>query len=84
MAILMTGRFWAATVERAARTAAQTAVATIGVNVVAVQDVNWPVVAGAAGLGALLSVLTSVGASATSTEGPSFGPEELKPPESTG
>lgn len=77
MSALTTGAFWAATAERAVRTVAQAAVAAIGVNVVALPDVNWTVVAGTAGLAGVLSVLTSVAASGGG--GPSFGQEELKP-----
>lgn len=44
---------------RAIKTVAQTAVATIGTSVV-MSEVNWPVVASAAILAGLLSLLTSV------------------------
>ena len=44
---------------RAIKTVAQTAVATIGTSVV-LTEVNWPVVASAAALAGLLSLLTSV------------------------
>lgn len=44
---------------RAVKTAAQTAVATIGVSAV-MQDVNWLAVGSASLLAGLLSVLTSV------------------------
>lgn len=78
MSVLTTGAFWAATAERAVRTVAQAAIAAIGTSVVALPDVNWPVVAGTAGLAGVLSVLMSVAAS-TGSSGPSFGTEELKP-----
>lgn len=48
-----------AALTRAAKTAAQTAVATIGTTAVITQ-VNWAVVGGAAALAGLLSLLTSV------------------------
>lgn len=44
---------------RAAKTVAQAAIATIG-TAAAVGEVNWPMVAGAAALAGLLSLLTSV------------------------
>lgn len=44
---------------RAIKTVAQTAIATIGTSVV-MSEVNWPVVASAAALAGLLSLLTSV------------------------
>lgn len=44
---------------RAIKTVAQTAIATIGTSVV-LTEVNWPVVASAAILAGLLSLLTSV------------------------
>jgi branched-subunit amino acid ABC-type transport system permease component len=79
MSVLTTGRFWAATAERGIRTVAQAAVAAIGVNVVALSDVDWVLVAGTAGLAGVLSVLMSVAAAGVDSPGPSFGPEELKP-----
>lgn len=46
---------------RAVKTVAQTAVATIGTSAVAVMgEVNWIMVASAAGLAGVLSILTSV------------------------
>ena len=49
-----------ALVLRAARTAAQTAIATIGTSAVAISDVDWELVAGASALAAVLSALTSL------------------------
>lgn len=52
--------------ERAVSTAAQTAIAVIGVDAVtqhvSIADVDWPLVAGAAGLAAVLSVLKTLAA----------------------
>lgn len=51
--------FWKATGIRALRTFCQVAIATIGTTAL-FQDVNWPVVASASFLAAILSVLTSI------------------------
>ena len=55
----MTKTFWKAAAIRAARTIAQTAIATIGTSVV-LQDVNWCVVLSASALAGVLSILTSI------------------------
>ena len=52
-------RFFLAAGIRALRTLAQTAVATIGTTAL-IEDVNWPVVASASILAAILSILTSL------------------------
>ena len=52
-------KFLLAALIRAVRTLAQTAVATIGTTAL-IQDVNWPVVASASVLAAILSILTSL------------------------
>jgi len=52
-------KFFIAAGIRALRTLAQTAVATIGTTAL-IQDVNWPVVASASVLAAILSILTSL------------------------
>lgn len=52
-------RFIIAALIRAVRTLAQTAVATIGTTAL-IEDVNWPVVASASVLAAILSILTSL------------------------
>ena len=51
--------FWKATIIRAIRTIAQTAVATIG-SAVVISDVNWQIVISASLLAGILSVLTSI------------------------
>ena len=61
MSYLTTGSFWAQTIERAVKTLAQTAVATISGNAVGLLDLDLVQVASVSGLAALLSVLTSIG-----------------------
>ena len=51
--------FWIAAANRACRTIAQTAIATIGTAAV-LSDVNWAVVASASVLAGILSLLTSL------------------------
>lgn len=52
--------YWAFAGERAVKTFAQVAIATIGVNAVGVLDVDWVQVASVSGLAAVMSLLTSV------------------------
>lgn len=55
----MTNQFWKATLVRAVRTIAQTAVSLIGTAVV-MSDVNWQLVISASLLSGILSMLTSI------------------------
>lgn len=52
--------FIKATIIRAVRTIAQTAIATIGTTAVVLSDVNWQMVLSASILSGILSVLTSI------------------------
>ncbi|MFF4661935.1 holin [Streptomyces sp. NPDC001282] len=63
MASLVSSGFWVATAERAVRTAAQTLVATLGLDTAGVLDVDWGQGLSLAGGAALLAVLTAVSAS---------------------
>lgn len=77
---ITTAVFWQATGERAVKTAAQTAVLTLGAGVTGILDVDWVTVASAAALAAVLSVLTSVASDAVTTEpGPSLTTAETIP-----
>lgn len=60
--------FWKAAGVRAARTIAQTAVATIGTAAV-LSDVDWKVVISAAVLSGILSMLTSIATGLPEAEG---------------
>ncbi len=54
-----TKTWWKAAGVRAVKTIAQTAIGCIGASMV-LSDVSWPVVASAAGLAGVVSLLTSV------------------------
>lgn len=66
---MLTVAFWRATSERAVRTAAQTLVATLGLETIGVLDVAWGAGLSLAGSAALLAVLTGI-ATSGGTEGP--------------
>ena len=51
---------WAGILGRAIRTAAQTALASVGANAILITDIPWPTVLSAAGLAAVTSVATSL------------------------
>ena len=55
----MNKTFWQCAVNRAIRTVAQTAIATIGSSAL-LSEINWPVVASASCVAGILSILTSV------------------------
>lgn len=58
--ILFTKAFGIYSLERAIKTAAQTAIATIGAGQIGLVDVDWASVGSITGLAAILSFLTSV------------------------
>lgn len=57
----MKTEFWHAALIRAIRTAAQTAIATIGTSAV-LSEINWQVVASTTAVATILSFLTSIAA----------------------
>ncbi|MFB9903450.1 holin [Allokutzneria oryzae] len=58
---MWTKLFWLGTLERAIKTFAQAAVAVLAANSVGLLDAPWGAAASAAGMAAVLSVLTSIG-----------------------
>ena len=60
MSNLMSKAWWAAAGTRAIKTAAQAAIGAIGASAAVIGQVNWEVVAGAAALAAVVSLLTSL------------------------
>lgn len=53
-------KYWAFAGERAVKTVAQVAIATIGVGAVGILDVDWVNVASVSALAGVMSLLTSV------------------------
>ena len=60
MSNLTSKAWWAAAGTRAIKTAAQAAIGAIGASAAVIGQVNWEVVAGAAALAAVVSLLTSI------------------------
>lgn len=66
---MFTWPFWRDALERAIRTAAQTLLGVYGAGATGVLDVDWKAALSAAGLAALLSLLTSIVASGVGAKG---------------
>mgnify|MGYP000128426872 FL=1 len=60
MSNLTSTAWWEAAGTRAIKTAAQAAIGAIGASAAVIGQVNWEVVAGAAALAAVVSLLTSI------------------------
>lgn len=83
MSTLLTSRFWVAAVERAVKTWAQSMVALIGANAVAVTDLDWLQLFAVSGTAAIVSLLTSVASAGIGPHGPSLADESVIPPRMT-
>lgn len=68
--------FWVSTLERAVKTAAQSAVGILTVGATGLLDIDWVEVASVVGLAAIVSVLTSIAGSQVGTAG---DPSLVKP-----
>lgn len=69
--------FWRAVLERALKTAAQTAVATIGTTAIAADAVDWRTVGLVSATATVLSVLTSIATAVTTDGSPSLNGSEV-------
>ncbi|MFX4294112.1 holin [Streptomyces bohaiensis] len=78
----MNTTFWRATGERAVRTFAQALAAILGAGAVDLLSVDWPGALAAAGLAAVLSVLTAVGSAGVGQHGPGVTESALPSPRS--
>lgn len=77
---MFTRAFWKAAAERAAKSAAQSALLVLGAEQVDVLAVSWAELAGLTAGGALLSLLTSLASAGVGNAGPSLSAEVLTPP----
>ena len=66
---MWTWNFWKQALERAIKTAAQSAVAILGVAGLGILDVDWKQVASVVGLAVVASVLSSIATSTMGQEG---------------
>jgi hypothetical protein len=80
MSVLTTGAFWSAAIERAVKTAAQSVLVVLGVGATTPADIDWKEALLGAGIGALMSLLTSIASSGVGNVGPSLTSEVLSPP----
>jgi hypothetical protein len=71
--------FWKAAFERAVKTFAQALVAVMTADGFGLLDADWPARLSAAGLAALLSLLTSIGSAGAGNPGPSLSTEAVEP-----
>lgn len=71
--------FWKAASERAVKTFAQALVAVMTADGFGLLDADWPARLSAAGLAALLSLLTSIGSAGAGNPGPSLSTEAVEP-----
>lgn len=79
MSTYTTPAFWTAAAERSFKTFAQTAVALLGVDTFGLLDVDWTTTASAAGLAALISLLTSIATAGVRSDGsPSLAGEVIE------
>lgn len=69
--------FWTATLERAVKTFAQTAVGILTAQTIGLFDADWTGVLSAAGMATVISVLTSIGSGGVGSDSPSLAGEEL-------
>lgn len=69
---MWTGKFWKQSIERAIKTAAQTAAGLLAGEGMGLLTVDWGQIGGVAGMAALVSLLTSIGSSTVGDKTPSL------------
>ena len=73
---ILTGRFWAAALERAVKTCAQTLAAMLTASGAGLIDADWYGSLSVSGMAAIISLLTSVGSDVATGSGPSLTSSE--------
>lgn len=81
---MWTAAFWKAAFERAVRTFAQALLAVMTADGFGLLDADWTARFSAAGMAAVLSLLTSIGSSGVGGAGPSLGTETTPQPAQPG
>lgn len=76
---IFTRAFWLAAIERAAKSAAGSALLVISADQFNVLDADWANLGGFAAGGALISVLMSIGSAGVGNAGPSLATEAIDP-----
>jgi len=76
---MWTGAFWKAAFERAVKTFAQALVAVMTADGFGLLDADWPARLSAAGMAAVLSLLSSLASAGAGNPGPSLANETVKP-----
>lgn len=77
---MWTGAFWKAAFERAVKTFAQALLAVMTADGFGLLDADWPARLGAAGMAAILSLLSSIGSAGVGNPGPSLSSESTDQP----
>lgn len=76
---MWTAAFWKAAAERAVKTFAQALVAVMTADGLGMLDADWTARLSAAGMAAVLSLLSSVGSAGAGNPGPSLSTEKIEP-----
>lgn len=80
MSVFIERAFWSSLAERAIKTAAQTAVALIGTDAVGILSLDWAQIGGVSATATVVSILTSIGSTATGPTASLVNSERLDVP----
>ena len=80
MSTIFSARFWAAAAERAAKTAAGSALTLLTTNATGLLDVDWAQAGSVVGLSVVASLLMSITSAGIGNSGPSLTTETIETP----